>query len=91
MPDLTPAQPMPEPFAKPNLTPADIAQLDQAFAAGNRDLDHMVAVVRRDIADHGTTIAAAMFTASLQGAGLHPDYLASIAGLAITRLAQETP
>ena len=71
----------------PGISARDIARLDQAHAAGNADLDEMVAALRERIAEMGSTLAIAVLTAELQTDD-DPMYLAAVAGLAVGRLAQ---
>lgn len=69
-----------------SLTPADIAILDQAHAAGNADIDDMLTQHRQHVDTLGTTLACAGLAAELQTSDLGVNYLAALAALAITRL-----
>jgi hypothetical protein len=76
-------------MAMPNLEPHDVAFLDQMLAAGNRDVDGLVALVREHLASGGQPVdAVAVTTGRLDLAALDPIHLATLLAIAVVRLAQ---
>ena len=69
--------------------PAQLANLGEDQAPANTDLDCLVADQRRMISRRGTLLAADLLASQIQASGITIDRLASIAALAITRLAEE--
>jgi hypothetical protein len=70
-----------------NLTPQQLAQVDQALAAGNKDLDEMVLRARALIRQYDFALAVTVLSGELQTVD-STDYLGAMAGLALGRLAQ---
>lgn len=72
-----------------DLTPAQMAELDQGHAAANEALDELIEDHRKQVREKGVVLATAGLTLHLME---QPDGVAAaFAAHAITRLAQESP
>jgi hypothetical protein len=74
----------------PDLTPGDLADLDQTYADARVEMLAMVLRLRTVVGAHGTAVASAMQCAAISRQPAH--MLAALASTALTELARrETP